>query len=145
MPLRSRKVVWVVGFAAMVTLGTLPLGAQEPKKADAKPAVPPPAARKAYDPARHVPNFFGQIGLTADQREEVYKIRSKHLQKIDDLEKQVAQIRAEMLGECEKLLNDTQKQMLDSRRHSAAEKRKSRSPAAAEAPAPTKPAAKAAG
>jgi hypothetical protein len=146
MPLRSRKLPWVLGFAAIVALGALPLGAQEPKKADSKPAdAPPPAAvKKAFDPARRVPDFFGQVGLTQDQREEIYKIRSKHLQKLGELEKQIAQVRAEMLQECEKLLSDTQKQMLESRRRAVAEKKKARTPAAA-APAPAKTAPKAAG
>jgi hypothetical protein len=143
MSLRSRKLSWVVGVTALMALGAWPLGAQEPKKADTKPAAAPVSpARKAVDQARRVPDFFGQIGLTVDQRDEIYKIRSKHLQRIGDLEKQVAQIRAEMLGECEKLLNDTQKQLLESRRRSAAEKKKARTPAS-EAPASTKPADKA--
>jgi septum formation inhibitor MinC len=129
-----------------MALGAWPLGAQEPKKADTPPAaapVPVSPARRAVDQVRRVPAFFGQIGLTADQREEIYKIRAKHLQRIGDLEKQIAQIRAEMQGECEKLLNDTQKQLLESRRRSAAEKKKARTPAP-EPPASTKPADKAA-
>lgn len=145
MKLRSRKMGWVLGSAVMVALVAWPLGAQEPKKVDSKPAdQAAPPARKAIDPAQRAPRFFGQIGLSADQREEIHKIQTKHFQQIGDLQKQIAQIRAEMLAECEKVLNDTQKQLLESRRHAAAEKKKARPPAA-EAPAPAKPAAKAGG
>ena len=144
MKLRSRKAGWVLGGAMMVALVAWPLGAQEPKKTDAKPAdQAAPTARKASDPAQRAPRFFGQIGLSADQREEIHKIQSKHLQRIGDLQKQIAQIRAEMLAECEKVLNDTQKQLLESRRQAAAEKKKARPPATA--PASGKPAAKAGG
>jgi TolA-binding protein len=144
MKLRSRKVGWVLGSAVVVALVAWPLGAQEAKKADTKPAdQAAPPARKVSDPARQVPRYFGQIGLSADQREEIHKIQAKHFQRIGDLQKQIAQMRAEMLAECEKVLNDTQKQLLESRRHAAAEK-KARPPAA-ETPAPAKPAAKAGG
>jgi Spy/CpxP family protein refolding chaperone len=79
----------------------------------------PPAARRSGDSTRRVPDFFGQIGLTPEQREAIYKIRGKHQAKIDELEKQIDEVQAQMLGECEGVLTDTQKQMLAQRRKAA--------------------------
>ena len=78
---------------------------------------------------RRVPRYFGQIGLTPGQRESIYKIRAKHQQQIDALEKQIAEIQAQMLSECEALLADTQKQFLEQRRHAAVRTRREAEPA----------------
>jgi hypothetical protein len=125
--------------SGLVCAGVLGLGAmsaaQEPaagKSADAAPA------KKSNDPTRRVPPFFGQIGLTPEQKEEIYKIRAKNQQKIDDLQKQLAKAQAEMLKECETVLNDTQKKLLENRRELAAKAKK-----AAAKPAQLTPAASA--
>jgi hypothetical protein len=148
MMLRCQKLGVVLGTAVLVALAAWPLGAQEPKKSDVKPATPPAptTVRKVNDPVRRVPDFFGQVGLTKEQREEIYKIREKRLQQVAELEKQVVQIRADMVAECEKILTDTQKQMLEARRRAAAEKKKTRVQVPEPpAPAPAKTAAKPAG
>jgi TolA-binding protein len=143
MRLRCQKLGLVLGTAVLVTLAAWPLGAQEPKKADVKPATPATSttAGKVSDPTPRVPAYFGQIGLTKDQREAILKIQEKHLQQIGELQKQVAQIRSDMLAECDKVLTDTQKQMVETRRRAAAEKKKARVPT----PDPAKTAAKPAG
>ena len=91
------------------------LVAQEPNaaKSDA------PAAKRTSDPSRRVPPFFGQIGLTTEQKESIYKIRGKHQAKIDELEKQIDELQAQMLAESESVLTDDQKQMLAQRRKTA--------------------------
>jgi Spy/CpxP family protein refolding chaperone len=106
------------GLAAVLLVAAASLHAQEPKaKAKAKPAT------KA-DPSRRVPDYFGQIGLTDEQRESIYKIQGKHQARIDELEKEIDEIRAKSLGECEAVLTDMQKQMLEQRRKDAAAKKK---------------------
>jgi len=144
MTLHVRKALRVLGLMAIIALMAMPSEAQGPGKADAPPSGPPRAVRKPSDPSRRVPPFFGQVGLTPEQRAEIYKARAKHLQRIDDLEKQFDQVRGAMLAECEGLLNETQKQMLDSRRRADAEKRKARA-RTARAPAASRPAARPAG
>jgi Spy/CpxP family protein refolding chaperone len=104
------------GLAAVLLIAAASLNAQEPK-AKSKPAA-------KGDPARRVPDYFGQIGLTAEQRESIYKIQGTHQARIDELEKEIDDIRAKSLSECEAVLTDTQKQMLEQRRKDAAAKKK---------------------
>jgi Spy/CpxP family protein refolding chaperone len=114
--------------AALAGLGSLgllcfPLFAQEPAP---KPAgeTPKPAVRK-FDPARRVPDYFGQIGLTPDQRETIYKARAPHIARIDELEAQIVEARKAMQQECEAVLTPSQKQLLEERRRAAIENRAS--------------------
>lgn len=102
---------------AVVFLGWLPLLAQEP--AAKKPADP--AAKKKTDPSRRVPAYFGQIGLTTEQRASIYGIQAKHLEKIHALQKQLADERTAMLAECEATLSETQRKLYDNLRKAAAE------------------------
>jgi hypothetical protein len=124
---------WAFGLTLMTTLA-LPLAAQEPPAAKPGDQVKAPAEKRANDPSRRVPPYFGQIGLTADQKEEVYKVRGKHQPRIDALQKQIAQVQAEMLTECEALLTDAQKQALTARREAGAYLRKNQTKAASTPP-----------
>ena len=116
------------GFALALALGTLPLGAQEPTspRSSEQPGTAP--TKRAYDPSHRVPVFFGQLGLTPEQKESIYKIRGKHQQQIDALEKQLAEIQVQTLAECEALLTDTQKQLLEHRRHARFQGKKGSTP-----------------
>src|SRR5262245_19037548 len=114
MVVRNRAGVLAFGsvFVVVLGLGTLPMAAQQAARPAQAPGSGAAPEKKAYDPARRVPDFFGQIGLTPDQREEIYKIRAKHQQKVDELQKQLTRVRSEMVGECESVLNDTQRKLL---------------------------------
>ena len=90
---------------------------------DASPRGSAAAPKRAFDPARRVPDYFGQIGLTPEQREQIYKIRASHYEKIRDLEKQITALNVKMMKECEGLLTETQKKMLEARREAASVKR----------------------
>lgn len=106
--------------ATLVVAGLAALGgatrAQEP--AASKPAEP---AKKKHDSARRVPAHFGQIGLTTEQRANIYSIQGKRLDRIEELEQQIAKERSEMLAQCEGVLTDTQKKLLDNLRRASAE------------------------
>ena len=112
------------GLATVMLLAAGTLIAQESTTTKASPRPDSPKVKGTRDPARQVPAYFGQIGITDEQRESIYKIRGKQLAKIDELEKQIDEIRAQMLGECEGVLTDTQKQMLAQRRKAAIEKKR---------------------
>jgi hypothetical protein len=113
----------------MVVLSVLPLGAQEPVPKKPAENATPPADKKAYDPARRVPSYFGDLGLTAEQREAIYKIRGKHLPQVVALKKQLAELDAAIIAECEAVLTDAQKESLATRRRTAAETKKARAEA----------------
>ena len=123
--------VLAAGAVAVMMAGTFPLGAQEAKPSPKAESAGRPAAKRSSDPSRRVPPFFGQLGLTPEQREEIYTIRRKHQEKIDALTKQLADVQAEMLTECESVLDDTQKQMLETRRNARRPATKARASAAA--------------
>jgi hypothetical protein len=110
-------------LASLGSLGLLcfPLLAQEPAP---KPAgeTPKPAARK-FDPARRVPDYFGQIGLTPDQRETIYGARAPHIARIEALEAQIVEARKAMQQECEAVLSPAQLQLLNQRRQAANDSR----------------------
>jgi hypothetical protein len=122
--------------AVMATLAGVPLVlAQEPgatKQTDSK------AARKASDPSRRVPRGFGQIGLTPEQREKIYGIQAKHMDKITALEKELEGLRQKMYAECETVLTDSQKQLLAERRAAMRDRAKSEDEPGAEPAVPKK-------
>ena len=105
---------------ALAVAGVMAAGesghAQEP--AAAKPVEP---AKKKHDTARRVPAHFGQIGLTTEQRANIYAIQGKRIDRIEELEPQIAKERSEMLAQCEGVLTDTQKKLLDNLRRASAE------------------------
>lgn len=118
MSLRLRALT--TGLSLVGLMMAAPLVGQEAGTAP-KPAADASTkpVRAGYDPARRVPPYFGQIGLTPEQREKVYAIKGKHLEKIDALKVQIEQLEKAMLTECEEVLTDVQKGLLRQRRDSA--------------------------
>ena len=114
---------WAFGLAlaSAVVLGAPLLAAEEPAGGKPADSAPLPALKKTVDPSRRVPAFFGQVGLTAEQKEEIYKIRARRQAQIEALHKQLSQVNAEVLTECETVLNHSQKQLLALRRDAAAQ------------------------
>jgi Spy/CpxP family protein refolding chaperone len=122
-----RRFVAVAVSAAALTMilsSDLPLGAQEPRGGSQTDSpTKAKTSKKGFDPARRVPMYFGQLGLTDDQRESIYKAQGKHLPKIEALQKQIEEIRGQMLKECEAVLTPAQKQLLEQRRAAGVESR----------------------
>lgn len=125
---RSAIAVLLSATAMTIISGGLPLLAQESGKAKADARAK--AGKRAVDPSRRVPNYFGQLGLSEAQKESIYKIQAKHQPKIDALEKQIDELRAQSLKECEAVLTDAQKKALAERRAHAAEARAKKNAAA---------------
>ena len=98
---------------AVAMMGGLPLVAQEPAPKTATPA------RAKQDQSHRVPAYFGQVGLTHEQRAKIYGIQEKHAEKIEALEKQIADEKARQLSECEAVLTDVQKKLVENLRSSA--------------------------
>lgn len=102
---------WVSGVAF--------LRAQEPATKPGPTRDDGETGRK--DPLRKVPvpDYFGQIGLTPEQRERIYKVLGEHQSRIEALEKQIADVKAQALRECEAVLTDAQREILEHRRRAA--------------------------
>lgn len=102
-----------VAVVGLMTLIASSLSAQEgptASKPEAKPAT------RTYNPARRVPPYFGQIGLTPDQREKIYEIRGNHQAKIAELKRQIEEAETEEMAACESVLTDAQRDLLYQRR-----------------------------
>jgi hypothetical protein len=111
---RTRPIVTALALALLVAAGSPRLFSQEPKD-DAKPAATP-AARRPADPSRRVPNHFGQVGLTPDQRESIYKIRKVSYEKIEALRAEIAGAESKSMADCEAVLTETQRKLLENLR-----------------------------
>jgi hypothetical protein len=75
----------VTSFVILAVLAMTSVQAQEPGAPPTRTRRSVPAAQRAIDPSRRVPRYFGQIGLTTQQRESIYKIQAKEFKKIEDL------------------------------------------------------------
>jgi hypothetical protein len=124
MTLRSRIGGVLLGLSLVGVMGILPSLAQEPAKEDTA------VASKA---ARRVPPYFAKVGATSEQKEKIYAIRAKHMVKIEALQKQIEEARAQELTECESVLLDSQKKLLEQFRAEAKSKAKSRAKATTKA------------
>ncbi len=67
--LRRLVAVAVIAGAMTLLFSGLPLGAQEPKVPPSETKTKPAPAKRSFDSARRVPAYFGQLGLTDEQRE----------------------------------------------------------------------------
>jgi len=129
-PLIKRFAVVAVSASALMLLSDgLPLIAQESNTPTGQSKAK--TAKRAFDPARRVPMYFGQLGLTDEQKESIYALQAKQMPKIEALEKQVEDLRAQMLRDCEAMLSPTQKQLLEQRRTGGAETKSKKSVPAA--------------
>lgn len=130
----TRRTIWVTGIAALI-VGTGFYQARGQQSGPGASKDEAPAVRKTRDASRQVPPFFGQIGLTPEQRESIYAIRAKHLVKIEDLEAEIERVKARMMADCEAVLTPTQKELLNHRREVDTRRR---APASAPGTAPAK-------
>jgi hypothetical protein len=124
MTIRKQAGAVILSTLAAAMMGGLPLAAQEP----AAPKTAPAATQK-QERVRPVPTYFGQIGLTAQQRAGIHEIQSKRRDKIDALEKQIAEEKAAMLADCVGVLTDVQKKLLENLRTAAVAARNTPKPA----------------
>ena len=67
---------------------------------------------KAAEDYRRVPQYFGQVNLTEEQRESIYAIREKYARRQAQLEEELATIRDSVLRESEAVLNKEQRDRL---------------------------------
>lgn len=137
MGIRRRAALRAFGLI-LASAAALPLAAQEPSKGTTPDTRKPAAEKKVVDSSRRVPAQFGQIGLSPEQKEAIYKIRGKRQAEIEALHKQIAQLQSEAMAECESVLSDTQKQLLALRRDAAARAKAAKSATAESTASSTK-------
>lgn len=127
MALRSRFGGLMMGLTAVALIGIVPSLAQDPAKEKATPV----AAKNT----RRVPRYFGQVGLTDEQKEKIYDLRAQHAVKIGELKKQLDDQIAKEMADCEAVLLESQKKVLNQLRVEGKAKSAARTKATAEAKA----------
>lgn len=87
----------------------------------ALPAPEVPAAESAAEPVRRPIVRRGMLPLgyrdfvTNDQREQIYEIQKKYRPRMEELEKEMAALRAEMMQEIQTVLTPEQRQKIEAR------------------------------
>lgn len=86
------------------------------------------AVRKA--PAGRLPNYFGRLGVSNEQRQRIYAIQADYKNEIDALQKQIDDLVAKRDQEIQAILTDIQREQLkkliaeaEARREAAAKTR----------------------
>jgi len=102
-----------VGLFALAFGTVAGLSGQEPKpkgepKAEPKGGVKPDMRFKGQ-----LPSYWGQLGLTAAEKEKVYLLQAKYNQDIDKLEKQIKQLKDALNKERFEVLTPVQKKALE--------------------------------
>jgi LTXXQ motif family protein len=135
MSLARRSIAVLASAAAMtlLTTGGFPLGAQESstaksqttkakqaEQADAPASTPTDSSTSAKptgktappDVTHRVPPGYSKLGLTDEQKEKLYKIQAEYYSKIQNLRKQVSDMRDKREKEFESVLTNPQKRLL---------------------------------
>jgi len=90
-------------FVMLFSLFLLGAGhSQDPKKED------PKREDKEGKLKGFLPQYYGKLGLSTDQKQRVYKIRNETKAKLEELERQKAKLRADEKEALEKVLTPDQ-------------------------------------
>ncbi len=128
----KRRIETLLCVLALLATGVVAAHAQQQKPAAGGDEQATPK-QLPYVVRVRLPNYFGQIGLTREQRTELRKVCERFDRKIAEIRWRIAQLQAELIRlrnekekACEEMLDDVQKQRLDQLRKRAAERRRSR-------------------
>lgn len=101
--------VVVAGMA--LALGTqLSIESTNGQEKEAAQAAPAKVAKK---PSGRLPAQYGKLGLSDEQRYEIYGVQATYKKQIDELEKQIDSLKAKQKTEVEAVLTADQKKKLD--------------------------------
>ena len=114
MPSNHRLRTGIVTLA-LLGLALVPVPAEEADR---------PVAVAVAVGTRRVPPHYGQVGLTAAQRAEVYAIQAKHKTEIDTLRRRIEEETAKMKAECDAVLTAPQHAIIEDLRLSSTKRRK---------------------
>ena len=96
---------------------------KEKKKAGEKKSKKAKGRKKARG---RLPNYYGKIGLSGEQRKEIYSIQGKYREQMQPLQKQLRDLRAKQEKEIQTVLTDGQKDELKKLLDEARKKQSSR-------------------
>jgi hypothetical protein len=127
--LRNRSASVTLAVAGAIALMTAKTRAQEPEPKPTSTTTPPapavapdPAespAPKTVTPYRRVPSYFGRVGLSNQQREDIYVIRGRYQAEIAELRARIEALTRQEMDECESVLTEAQRRLLQQFRTAA--------------------------
>ena len=107
------RYVLLVGVFALAFLATAGLSGQDPKgDPKGKEAKADPKGKEAKGKGQ-LPQNWSQIGLTADQKDKVYKLQAKYAADIDKLDAEIKEFKAKLTKERFEILTAEQKKALE--------------------------------
>ena len=112
--MRSALLVGVFALAFLVTAGLSgqdPKGDPKGKDAKTDPKVEPKG--KEAKGKGQLPQNWSQLGLTADQKDKVYKLQGKYNADIDKLDAEIKEMKAKLTKERFEILTAEQKKALE--------------------------------
>ena len=122
MSLVNRLSVVALTLGLVVGLGSLPSVAQitgtqkgtTKAKGESSPSSKAGEEETSAPIAKRIalPRYFGQVALSQQQRDQIAKVQRKHQARLEELEREIEQTKATMLGECEAVLTPVQRQLL---------------------------------
>ena len=101
--------VWTLAFVGMMCVLSGGLVGQDTKKDDPKAAKTEPQVKFKGT----LPQNWGKIGLTDDQKQEIYKIQGKYHSEIEKLEAKVKELKGTRDKEIRAVLTPDQKKRLE--------------------------------
>ncbi|WP_417383042.1 hypothetical protein [Gimesia sp.] len=95
---------------AICSVDSLPAQKKETTKSEATAKETKPAAKKSKG---RLPNHYGKLNLSDEQRDKIYKIQASYKSEIDSLKKQLAELNKKKDAEIVTVLEPSQKSILD--------------------------------
>ncbi|MCA9007262.1 MAG: hypothetical protein KDA70_18470 [Planctomycetaceae bacterium] len=95
---------------AICSVDSLPAQKKETTKSEATAKENKPDAKKSKG---RLPNHFGKLNLSDEQRDKIYKIQASYKSEIDSLKKQLAELNKKKDAEIVTVLEPSQKSILD--------------------------------
>jgi hypothetical protein len=115
----TRRAILCIGVLTVVM--NAPPFALPPQAADGESAL-----QQADKPRGRLPNLFGKLGVSADQREKIYAVQAEFDPQIDELLDRVEELRAQRNSEVEAVLTDAQREQLARLREEQAARRRAK-------------------
>jgi TolA-binding protein len=110
--------------AALLATLVLPLAAQQrtdAAKADTEKSATDEEKKpylldvtEARAKSGRVPNGYGKLGLTRDQRERIYGIQAAYADRLKELEAEIAQLKDEQVLQMKDVLSESQRTQIES-------------------------------
>jgi len=101
--------VWTLALVGMMCVLSAGLVGQDPKKDDPQATKTEPQVKLKGT----LPQNWGKIGLTDDQKQEIYKIQGKYHSEIEKLEAKVKELKGTRDKEIRAVLTADQKKRLE--------------------------------